>query len=110
MNMFEEIEKIKADLPKAKVISKEISKVKFNAYQVFACIVYFIIFCLGIIFGNLFPTCGTSSTLYAGECLTTEFNTALMLCIWFCGLLVCVGIIAIGHIISLLDSINRKIK
>lgn len=110
MNMFEEIEKTKAELPKAKTISKEFKKYKFNSYQIFAFVIYFIVLCLGIIFGNLFPACGTSSTLYAGNCLTTEFNTALMLGVWFCGLLVCVGIFAVGHIISLLESINQKIK
>lgn len=110
MNMFEEIEKSKAELPKVKTISKQLKKYKFNAYQIFAFVIYFIVLCLGVIFGNLFPACGTSSTLYAGSCLTTEFNTALMLCIWFCGLLVCVFVFAIGHIISLLESINQKNK
>lgn len=110
MNMFEEIEKSKAQLPKANTISKEIRKFKFNFYQLFAMFTYFVIFCLGIIFGNLFPTCGTSSALYSGVCVTTEFNFSLMLCIWFFGLVVCLLVFAIGHIISLLDSINRKLK
>lgn len=110
MNMFEEIEKSKAQLPKANTISKRIRKFKFNFYQLFAIFTYFIIFCLGIIFGNLFPTCGTSSALYSGSCVTTEFNFSLMLCIWFVGLVACLLIFAIGHIISLLDSINNNLK
>lgn len=110
MNMFEEIEALKAELPRANNISKEISKLKLNFYQIFAVFVYFIVFCLGIIFGNLFPACGTSSTLYAGTCLTTEFNISLMLFIWFSGLVVCVFIYAMGHIISLLTDINKKMK
>lgn len=110
MNMFEEIEKSKTELPKAKNISKEFSKMKLNFYQIFAIFTYFIIFCLGIIFGNLFPVCGSSSTLYSGVCLTTEFNFSLMLCIWFFGLVICMFIFAIGHIIGLLESINKKLK
>lgn len=108
--MFEEIEKSKEELPKAKTISSQIKKIKFNFYQIFAVVTFFIIFCLGIIFGNLFPTCGSSSTLYAGACLTTEFNFSLMLFIWFVGLVLCLFIFAIGHIISLLDAINNKLK
>lgn len=110
MNMFEEIEKTKEELPKAKAISNKIEKYKFNFYQLFAIFTYFIIFCLGIIFGNLFPVCGTSSALYAGVCVTTEFNFALMLCIWFFGLVVCMFIFAVGHIIQLLGSINERLK
>ena len=110
MNMFEEIEKIKTELPKAKVISKQIGKYKYNGYQIFAIVTYLIVFVFGILLGNLFPTCGTSSTLYAGSCLATEFNTALMLGVWFLGIIICLFIFAIGHIISLLDSINNKIR
>lgn len=110
MNMFEEIDKIKEELPKVKNISKKISSLKLNFYQIFAIFTYSIVFCLGIIFGNLFPACGTSSTLYAGTCLTTEFNFSLMLCIWFFGLIVCVFVYAIGHVITLLDSINNKLN
>lgn len=110
MNMFEEIEKIKQELPKAKTISTKISKIRLNFYQIFALITYFIVVCLGIIFGNLFPTCGTSSALYSGVCVTTEFNFSLMLCIWLVGLIVCMFIFAIGHMINLLEAINHKLK
>lgn len=110
MGMFEEIEKTKQELPKAKTISKEFSKLKFNVYQIFAIFTFFIIFCLGIMLGNLFPACGTSSTLYSGVCLTTEFNFSLMLCIWFLGLVVSLFIFGLGHIIGLLDSINNKLN
>lgn len=110
MNMFEEIEKYKTELPKAKTISKKISTLKFNFYQIFAMFTYFVIFCLGIIFGNLFPACGASSALYSGVCVTTEFNFSLMLCIWFFGLVLCLFIFAIGHIISLLEAINHRLE
>ena len=108
--MFDEIEKVKTELPKVKSIGKEIKKFKLNFYQIFALFTYFVVICLGIIFGNLFPTCGTSSALYSGVCVTTEFNFSLMLCIWFVGLIVCLFIFAIGHIINLLEAINYKLK
>ena len=34
MNMFDEIEKTKAELPKAKTISNEIKNLSFNFYQI----------------------------------------------------------------------------
>ncbi len=110
MNMFEEIEKYKEELPKAKVISSQIKKVRLNFYQIFAIFVFVVIFILGILLGNLFPICGSSATLYSGECLTTEFNVSLMLFIWFCGMILSLFIFAIGHIIILLEAINRKLK
>ena len=33
MNMFEEIDKVKKDLPKAKTISKEMNDIELNIYQ-----------------------------------------------------------------------------
>lgn len=108
--MFDEIEKVKAELPRAKTIGKEIKKVRLNLYQIFALFTYVIVIVLGIIFGNLFPTCGTSSALYSGACITTEFNFSLMLCIWFVGFIVCLFIFATGHIINLLEAINHKLK
>lgn len=110
MNMFDEIEGIKKELPKAKAIRHEFKSMKFNFYQGFALVVYAILFCLGIILGNLFPTCGTSSAMYSGTCLTTEFNMSLMLGIWFIGLIICVFIFAIGHVIQLLDKINKSLN
>ena len=109
MNMFEEIENAKQDLPKIKTITKKVSNYKFNGYQKFAIIIYIVCFCLGILFGNLFPACGSSSTFYAGACLTTEFNFSLMIFIWFVSFLVCLFFFALGHIILLLTSINEKI-
>lgn len=110
MNMFEEIEREKNELPKFKTITKEVGNYKLNGYQKFALVAYFICFCLGIVFGNLFPACGSSSTLYTGVCLTTEFNFSLMLFIWFVSLLVCLFFFAMGHIILLLTSINEKLS
>lgn len=108
MNMFEEIEKTKQDLPRIKTIVRKVTNYKFNGYQKFAIIIYIICFCLGVLFGNLFPACGSSSTLYAGTCLTTEFNFSLMVFIWFVSFLICLFFFALGHIILLLTDISEK--
>ena len=65
MNMFEEIEKTKKELPKMKTIRDEVED--FN------------------------------------------FNTALMLFIWFISFIICLFIFMLGHVILLLTDIkNRK--
>lgn len=110
MNMFDEIEKEKVELPKMKTIQKEVDKIELNLYQRLSIIIYVFCIFLGIVFGNLFPVCGSSSALYSGTCLTTEFNISLMLFIWFASFLVCLFIFALGHIIGLLSSINKKLK
>lgn len=106
MNMFEEIEKEKEDLPKFQNITKKVSHYKFNGYQKFAIGVFLVCFFFGIILGNLFPACGTSSNFY-GSCTTTEFNFSLMVFFWFISFLVCLFFFAIGHIISLLTAIEK---
>lgn len=110
MNMFEEIEKEKIDLPKIKTLKKEVDNIEFNAYQKLAIIIFIFCLFLGVVFGNLFPVCGSSSALYSGACLTTEFNISLMLFIWFVSFVVCLFIFMIGHAILLLNLINKKIK
>ncbi len=110
MNMFEEIEKEKLDLPKMKTIQKEVDEVELNIYQKLIIVIFIFCVFLGIVFGNLFPVCGNSAALYSGECLTNEFNISLMLFIWFTSFIVCLFMFMIGHVISLLDSINKKIK
>ena len=59
--MFEEIEREKEELPKLRNITNEMSKQTFNGYQKFAIITFLVCFCFGIILGNLFPACGSSS-------------------------------------------------
>lgn len=112
MDLFEEIAKVKEDFPKINVnsLNSEVKKYKFNFYQIFAIILFIVFFFLGIIFGNLFATCETTSYYYSKSCLVTEFNFSLMLGIWLISLLVSTVIYSIGHIISLLTSINEKIK
>lgn len=111
MDLFEEIAKAKKDFPQVNVnnLSNEVKKYKFNYYQIFAIILFIIFFFLGIIFGNLFSTCQTTSYYYSKTCLVTEFNFSLMLSIWFISLIVSTIIFAIGHIIALLSSINEKL-
>lgn len=110
MNMFEEIEKMKTELPKAKTITNEFKNYKFNFYQIFSFVILFVTFTLGIILGNVFPACTSSSTLYVGNCLATGFNFSLMIGVWFIGLMITVLIFSIGHIIYLLNEINNSLK
>lgn len=108
-DMFDEIDKISKDLPKVKTITNEVVSHELNNYQMVALTTMGICFLLGIIFGNLFPSCGTTSGLYNATCTTMEFNFSLTIFIWFIGFLVCVFFYAIGKIISLLESINQKL-
>lgn len=110
MNMFDEIDKVKKKLPTIKKVTSEVTSHNLNNYQIFALVILGIAVCIGIIFGNLFPSCGTTSGLYSSKCLTTEFNLSLAMVIWFIGLLICVFYYGIGQIISLLDKINTKIS
>jgi len=110
MNMFEEIEREKKKMPKIDTLTKEFVKYEYNAYQILAFVIFTICIILGIIFGNLFPACGSTTSFYSDVCLTTEFNVSLMLVIWFTSFLVCLFIFGMGHIISLLSDINKKIK
>lgn len=109
MDLFEEIQKEKKDFPKVHSVKDEVSKYEFNFYQGFAISIFVLCFFLGIIFGNLFSTCTTTSYFYSDACLVTEFNFSLMITIWFIGLLVCVFFFALGHIIELLREISKKL-
>lgn len=109
-DLFSEIDSLDKDLPKIKKLANEVSSHELNGYQIVALVTFGIGFCIGIIFGNLFPSCGTTSGLYTKACNTTEFNFSLTICIWFVSFLICVFFYAIGNIISLLESINTKLK
>ena len=106
MNMFEEIDKLKKDLPKAKTISKEMNDIELNIYQKISVVIFIICVLLGVLFGNLFPSCGSSSEFYSDICATTEFNFSL---IWFVSFIVCLLFFMIGRVISLLNSINDRL-
>lgn len=109
MDFFSDIEKAKCELPKLKSITKEVEKKKLNGYQIFAVVTFCICLCLGVIFGNLFPACGSSSSIYSSTCLNTEFNFSLMIFFWFISFILCLFFYAIGHIIQLLSSIDKKL-
>ena len=109
MDLFDEVNKSKKDFPKANSVKTKVDSYKLNLYQMFAIGVFVICFFLGIIFGNLFSTCTTTSYFSSDTCVVTEFNFSLMLAIWFISLLVCVFIFAIGHIIAILSQINEKL-
>ena len=109
MNMFDEIDTVKKDLPRLKKLEAEVTSHNLNNYQLIAVITFGIAFCVGLIFGNLFPSCGTTSSIYGSACATTEFNISLALTIWFISFLVCVLFYGLGEIIALLTSINEKL-
>ena len=109
MSMFDEISKQKKELPKVSSIKKKVGSYKYNLYQMLAFIIFFISIILGIIFGNLFPACGSTSSFYGDVCMTTEFNVFLMIIIWSIGFLISVIFFAIGHVIALLTEISQKV-
>ncbi len=109
MNLFDDIEKKKKELPKFKSIEKKFGKYEFNWYQKFSIITYFICLIFGIVLGNLFPTCSNVS-LYTARCVSTEFNFFLTVLFWFGSFLVCLFFFALGHIISLLTAILNSMS
>ena len=109
MEFFDEITRLKKDFPKTHSVKEEVGNYELNFYQVFAIGMFIICFFLGIVFGHLFATCGTTSYFYSDACLVSEFNFSLMIVIWFVSLLVSLVIFAIGHIIALLSDINKKL-
>ena len=108
MNIFEEIDKVKDDLPKTSNIKKVVGKRSYNVYQATAIVVMFIFVIAGVIMGSLYPACGVSSNLYS-NCNQQEFNIALTVGVWFSGFLFSMFIYGLGHIIALLTSINNKL-
>ena len=110
MDLFEEISKEKKDFPQGHTVKNQVSNYEFNFYQGFAIAIFVLCFFLGIIFGNLFSTCTTTSYFYSDTCLVTQFNFSLMITIWFISLLISVFFYAIGHIIELLREISKKLN
>lgn len=109
MNFFDEITKEKKDFPKVRSVTNQVKDYPLNFYQIFAVGILILGIFLGVIFGNLFPACKTSSYVDPGFCLATEFNFSLMLCIWFVTVLLSIVLFAVGHIIALLTEINKKL-
>lgn len=109
MDLFDEVNKSKKDFPKANAVKTKVGSYKLNLYQMFAIAVFILCFFLGIVFGNLFSTCTTTSYFSNDTCLVTEFNFSIMFGIWFISLIVCVFMFAIGHIIAILSQINDKL-
>ena len=109
MNFFDEISKVKEDFPNKHTVANGVKNYDMNAYQIFAIGFFIVCLFLGVIFGNLFATCQTASYYYSDACVVTEFNFSLMIAIWFMGFLVSAFFFAIGHIISLLSVISKKL-
>ena len=109
MEFFDEITKVKEDFPHFHTVTDGVKNQELNFYQRFAVGVFILCFFLGIVFGNLFSTCETTSYFYSDACLVSEFNFSLMITFWFVSLLVCIVFYSIGHIIALLSEINKKL-
>lgn len=110
MDFFEEISKKKEEFPRLHSVTNEVKQRELNFYQRFAIGVFILCFFLGIVFGNLFATCETTSYFYSDACVVSEFNFSLMIAIWFVSLLVCIVFYAIGHIVALLNEISQKLS
>ena len=108
-NLFEQIDKEKREVPKIDKAIKKAQKYKYNFYQKVAIITMVICVFIGIILGNIFPAC-VSSGLYGSTCTNTEYNISLTIFFWFISFLACMFIYAIGHIIDLLDKINKNLS
>jgi ACR3 family arsenite efflux pump ArsB len=108
-NLFDQIKAEKQDIPKMDKALKEVKGHKFNFYQKVSIITMLACFVIGIILGNLFPSC-ISGGLYSATCTNTEFNVSLTLLFWFVTFLICMMMYAVGHIISLLEKISQNLK
>ncbi len=107
---FGKIEKVKVKLPKWNSISRNVKTRKLNFYQTFSVVVFCVCFFIGIILGNIFPSCGNSATIYSKICYDTEFNFSFMIFFWFVSLILCLFFYGLGTIIQLLSSINDKLS
>jgi len=107
-NIFEQINEEKQEIPKIDKTIKEVTKYKYNFYQKMAIITMLVCFVVGIILGNLFPSC-VSGGLYSPTCTHTEYNVSLTLLFWFASFLFCMMIYSVGHIISILERIEKKL-
>ena len=109
MNMFEDIEKQKKDLPKIKSLTNEVQKYDLNIYQKFGALIIIISIIIGIILGNSYNTC-TPSITYGSENCISQFDFSLMLEVWFVGTMMGVLFFGLGHIVYLLNDISSKLK
>lgn len=108
-DLFEQIDKEKEELPRFRNRIKEVEKYTFNFYQQFAIFMMVVCFFIGIIIGNVFPSC-QSSGLYSRQCDVTEFNISLTIITWFISFIISMGIFWLGHVIHLLSEIKDQLK
>lgn len=106
--LFDQITEEKEDIPKINKTIKNVKKYKFNFNQVVAIVTMIICIIVGIILGNIFPSC-MSGGLYSTTCTSTEFNVFLTLIFWFISFIVCMLIYSVGHIINILDKISKNV-
>lgn len=105
--MFEKIDSEKKALPRLNLIADEAKKADFNIYQKYSVMFLFITLISGVLFGNIFSTCGLAGNFY--QCEARQFNFSLMLIIWLGGSVISVFFFGLGNIINLLNSINNKL-
>lgn len=106
--LFEQISEERTDIPKIDKTIKKVKKYKYNFYQIVSIVTMIICFIVGIVLGNLFPSC-SSGGMYLTTCSNTEFNVFLTLIFWFISFLICMMIYSVGHIINILEKISKNI-
>lgn len=108
-HLFEEIDKEKKAFPEMKVMKHHFTEKRtFNFYQIVAIVLLAIGFIGGILLGNMIPSC--TATNFYQQCTMTEFNISLTLLTWGGVFLFSLFLYSIGHIIQVLESIDRKMK
>ncbi len=107
-DLFDEIDDERKELPKLKKISNEVKKKReYNFYQQLAVFLFIFLFVVGILLGNLFPACSSTSNLFEG-CTNTEYNLTLTLMFWLASFVFCSLIYGLGEIIKLLGIIANN--
>lgn len=108
-NLFEQIDANKEDFPTIKKKIKYIKNYDYNFYEKVAIFTMFIGFCIGIVLGNVFPSC-QSGFIYSNRCSDTEYNVTLAIITWFISFLFSMVIFFMGHVISILEKIEKNTK
>ena len=62
------------------------------------------------VLGNLFSTCGATSSFYDTACVTKQFNLSYMIATWLFGLMISLMFFGLGHMIYLLDDIADNME
>ncbi len=107
--LFMLIDKERCEIPILDKQIKSVQKYHYNFYQIVAIITMIIGLFVGIVIGNVFPACEITG-LYTSKCSVTKFNMALTIITWFSSFLLAMSIFFMGHVINILNDINKNIK